>query len=98
MTPQVVVDINQINSSDGNMIKMTCTVLRGNPMIYTFSWTFDNGTDSVYLDCTLSVLIFTKFTSKQFGTYSCIVSNGAGTGIGNATIINSDEECKIKNI
>ena len=87
--------VKRSNSIDGNT-ELVCTVLRGNPMVYSFTWTFNNGTDSIDLNSNSSVLMLTNFTSEQFGTYSCMVSNVAGTGKGNATIMNNDEESKFK--
>ena len=87
--PEVTIEVNwNIMMEDQiDMATLTCNVVRGNPMEYSYEWTF-NGTE---LNSNISRLILTNFTINQTGTYYCSVTNEAGTGTGNVTLTYGDE-------
>ena len=63
-------------------VTIDCSVLRGNPMNYSYSITHvDSG--NITLD---SFLTFVDIQVADLGTYRCDVTNDAGTGSANVTI------------
>ncbi len=87
--PEVKVEVNSINEKEDQIdtVTLTCNVVRGNPMEYSYEWTF-NGTE---LNSNTSRLFLTNFTINQTGTYFCSVTNEAGTGTGNYTLPHGEE-------
>jgi hypothetical protein len=58
-------------------------VTRGNPMIYTYSWSLD-GTILSEISATLTL---TSFSMDKAGNYTCVVMNGIGSGGRDSIII-----------
>ena len=67
----------------GGAATLTCTVTRGNPMTYTYSWTHEG---VVLLGETSATLSLTSFSMDAVGAYTCEVVNDAGSGMGSITI------------
>jgi len=59
------------------MVTLTCTVLQGNPMSYSYRW-MHNGTtiNSISTGSTTSTLTLNSIRAEDFGDYLCSVSNG----------------------
>ena len=68
----------------GQDIILTCNIVRGNPMDYTYVWT-DRDT-MTRLSETSSTLNLNDVNEESLGTYECAVSNVAGTGMDSITI------------
>ena len=61
-------------------IDLTCTVIRGNPMTYTYSWSLDG---NVLPGENSFILSITSFSMGDVGTYRCDVRNSDGVeGVG----------------
>ena len=70
---------------EGEGVTLTCNVIRGNPAIYNFTWTRStNASMTLGENNTIS---FTDFDILDSDTYICMVSNEAGVGTVNVTII-----------
>ena len=68
----------------GQSVTLTCNVTKANPMVFTYEWTFeDTGTT---LSETSETLTLSNIMASQFGTYTCDVTNDAGTGSDTVTI------------
>ena len=63
----------------GGAATLTCTVTRGNPMTYTYSWTHEGAALPGETSATLSSM-------DAVGDYTCEVMNDAGPGMGSITI------------
>ena len=69
----------------GGDVNLTCTVTRGNPMIYTYTWT--NVDTSITLsDETSANLTLSSIIEEEIATYRCDVTNSVGTGSDTITI------------
>ena len=68
----------------GQDVILTCNVVRGNPMDYTYVWT-DRDTMTRLPEST-SILNLNDVTEENLGTYECAVRNVAGTGMDSITI------------
>ncbi len=63
-------EVTSNNKNENKTVILICNVLRGNPMDYSYEWTF-NGTK---LNSNNSHLIVTNFTIEQTGKYFCSVT------------------------
>ncbi len=67
----------------GQSVSLFCNVTRANPNIFTYVWRLNGGSA---LSETTNTLNLTNVMANQFGTYSCDVTNTAGTGSGSIVI------------
>ncbi len=67
----------------GQSVSLFCNVTRANPNIFTYVWSFNSGQGPPETTDTLNL---TDVMANQFGTYSCAVTNTAGTGSGSIVI------------
>ena len=67
----------------GSAATLTCTVARGNPTTYTYSWAHEGIALTGQASPTLSL---SPFRVIDVGNYSCEVMNEAGTGIDTVAI------------
>ena len=81
--PEVNVTADRTRVGPGMAATLTCTVTRGNPMTYTYSWTHDGTT---LTDETSATLTLSSFSMDDVGTYSCRVGNDAGAGMDSITL------------
>ncbi len=81
--PEVRVEVISNNNTENKTVILICNIVRGNPMDYSYEWTF-NGTE---LNSNNSRLILINLTIEQTGTYFCSVTNEVGTGTGNTTVV-----------
>ena len=77
----VTADRTRVGS--GGAATLTCTVTRGNPMSYTYSWTHEGAALPGETSATLSL---TSFSMDAVGAYTCEVMNDARSGMGSITI------------
>ena len=68
----------------GQSVTLTCNVTKANPTAFTYEWTLE-GTDTT-LSETSETLTLSDIMASQFGTYTCDVTNDAGTGSDTITI------------
>ena len=68
----------------GQSVTLTCNVTKANPTAFTYEWTFED-TDTT-LSETSETLTLSDIMASQFGTYTCDVTNAAGTGSDTITI------------
>ena len=72
----------------GDSLTLTCTVVRGNPMIYTFNWLHEgslmSNTTSSQSSSTLHILVE---HAQDKGVYVCTANNSVGPGMANITIV-----------
>ncbi len=61
----------------GQSVSLFCNVTRANPNIFTYVWKLNGGSA---LAETTNTLNLTNVMANQLGTYSCDVTNTAGTG------------------
>ena len=80
---------NQSRVGPGGAATLTCSVTRGNPMDYTYSWYLARNTITGETSATLSL---SAFVMADAGTYTCMVTNEAGTGMGSSIIELGGEE------
>ena len=83
VVPVVNVTADRTRVGPGGAATLTCTVTRGNPMTYTYSWTH---VGAALLGETSATLSLTSFSMDAVGTYTCEVVNDAGSGMGSITI------------
>ncbi len=83
MLPVVNVTADLTRVGPGGTATLTCTVTRGNPMTYTYSWTLESTTLPGEMSPTLSL---SSFSMDDVGTYSCEVMNEAGAGMDSITL------------
>ena len=85
---EVLVTANHIVVAIGDSLTLTCTVVRGNPMIYTFNWHHEGSTISTKTSSesssTLNILVEHVQNS---GVYVCAANNSIGPGVANITIV-----------
>jgi len=63
----------------GDNITLTCSVIRGNPMSYTYQWFFE--ANSVMMTSTMdssNTLNYPSIEEDDVGLYTCSVTNGIG--------------------
>lgn len=82
--PVVVVTADRTRVGPGGAATLNCTVTRGNPMTYTYSWIHE---DVPLAGETSDTLGLSSFSTDDNGTYSCVVMNKAGTGMDSVTIV-----------
>ena len=79
---------NHTRVAIGDSLTLTCTVLRGNPMIYTFNWLHEgsliSNTTSSESSSTLHILVE---QAQESGVYECAANNSVGLGMANITIL-----------
>ena len=80
---------NQSRVGPGGAATLTCAVTRGNPVDYTYSWRLDGNTIPGETSTTLSL---SAFSLADAGTYTCLVTNEAGTGMNSSIIELGGEE------
>ena len=80
---------NQSRVGLGGAATLSCAVTRGNPMAYTYSWSLAGNTIPGETSATLSL---SAFTMADAGTYTCMVTNDAGIGMGSSIIELGGEE------
>ena len=83
VVPVVDVTADRTRVGSGSAATLTCTVTRGNPMTYTYSWTHEGAVLPGETSATLSL---TSFSMDAVGAYTCEVMNDAGSGMGSITI------------
>ena len=83
VVPVVNVTADRTRVGPGGAATLTCTVTRGNPMTYTYSWTHEGAVLSGETSATLSL---TSFSMDAVGAYTCEVMNDAGSGMDSITI------------
>ena len=101
---EVLVTANHTRVAIGDSVILTCTVLRGNPMIYTLNWLHEDipisSTTSSESSSTLHILVE---QTQDSGVYVCAANNGVGPSMANITIVLNGKyfceynqlECKI---
>ncbi len=73
----------------GQSVSLFCNVTRANPSVdFTYVWRM---VSSLTLPDETNTLVLSNITANQFGTYSCEVTNDAGTGSGTLSI---EQGCK----
>jgi len=75
VSPEVNVSADRTRVGPGGSATLTCTVTRGNPMNYTYSWFFGGNPLPEETSATLSL---TSFNKNSVGVYRCEVRNGEG--------------------
>ena len=68
---------NRTRVGPGSAATLFCFVIRGNPMAYKYSWNLDGNT----LRETSDTLTLYAIGIANEGTYTCLVTNEAGTGM-----------------
>lgn len=63
----------------GDDVTLTCSVSRGNPMAYTYTW-FHVDTSTTLTAETSPTLRLSSISMDELGTYHCEVKNEAGIG------------------
>ena len=58
-------------------------------MNYNYSWSL--GVDTI-MDKTSATLSLSAFTMADAGTYTCMVTNDAGTGMNSVTVLGGENE------
>ena len=82
VVPEVVVTTNRTRVSPGSAATLFCSVIRGNPMAYKYSW----NSDGIILREISDTLSLYAFGIDNEGTYTCLVTNEAGTGMDSVRI------------
>ena len=79
---------NHTTVAIGDSVTLTCTVLRGNPTIYTFNWLHEGSiistTTSSESSSTLHILVE---QAQDRGVYVCAANNSVDPGMANITIL-----------
>lgn len=70
----VTADLDRVDAS--NLANLTCSVIRGSPMIYSYTWSHEG---RVILNETSNILTGVG----RPGTYMCEVTNEVGVGMDN---------------
>ena len=70
----------------GQSVTLTCNVTKANPTAFTYEWTFEDTVTGTTLSETSETLTLSNIMASQFGTYTCDVTNDAGTGSDTITI------------
>ena len=85
--PEVQLTANQIRVVFGDSVSLNCTVLRGNPTIYTFSWSLNGDSISGFTSSlSSSTFVIGSITEGAIGVYSCRADNTVGMGMDTTNI------------
>ncbi len=78
VSPQVQLFVHPGIIANGSNATLNCSVVKGNPMNYTFKW-FRDGKDISPNDISYSES-YQQIVSDKVGEYNCTVNNTAGNG------------------
>lgn len=81
--PEVDVTVPNFGVHQGDDVTLTCNVIKGNPMVYTYTW-IHLDTSTVFT--TGASLSLPSISFSQLGTYRCDVRNSIGVGRDSVTI------------
>ena len=77
----------------GQGVNLSCVVVRAHPSsVLSYEWTFPDEPNASFNG---SDLVVSSLTADDFGNYSCVVSNVAGSGFANLTL---RQACKFNGI
>ena len=84
----------------GETVALTCTITRGNPMSYSYTWRHNGSVVSPTSNgSTMSILTYDSTKTEDVGDYSCSVSNGIlPDGGDNLTIITGGKLTHFANV
>lgn len=86
-----VVPIVQITADNtiipaGDDIRLTCSVLRGNPPQYNYTWSFIGNTNSITSLESTPMIYLSSVQPDNSGIYHCSVVNCVGRGVANISV------------
>ena len=85
--PEVQLTTDQTRVASGARVSLNCTVLRGNPSTYTFSWSFNEIAITVFtVSSSSSTYVIQSVKKSNVGIYSCRADNGIGEGVATINI------------
>ena len=79
VVPEVELTADATRVGLGDMVTLTCSVVRANPPSVTYTWT--NVNTNTILSETSSTLILSSISMADIATYRCEATNAAGTGM-----------------
>ena len=85
--PEVHLTTDQTRVASGARVNLNCTVLRGNPTTYTFSWSFNETAITGFTDSSSSsTYVIESVIMSEVGVYSCRADNRVGEGVATINI------------